>query len=93
MPSKNTYLAFIMKKLLLKQKIDFSAQNVYFTLAISLGAMWGIEKIREFLKKEPAATPYFHPWYGAREFINRCPRYCLYLGDCSPSELNRLPRY
>lgn len=52
----------------------------------------GSEK-QEFLKKEPAATPYFHPWYGAREFINRCPRYCLYLGDCSPSELNRLPRY
>ena len=34
---------------------------------------------------------YFHPWYGAREFINRKPRFCLYLGNCSPSELRSMP--
>ena len=44
-----------------------------------------------FLEKEPAATQYFHLWYGAREFINRCPRYCLYLGNCSPAELRKMP--
>ena len=32
-----------------------------------------------FLEKEPSAAQYFHPWYGAYEFINRKPRYCLYL--------------
>ena len=45
----------------------------------------------EFIQKEPAAAPYFHPWYGSREFINRCPRYCLWLGDCTPAELRKMP--
>ena len=44
-----------------------------------------------FLQKEPAAAAYFHPWYGAYEFINRCPRYCLYLRDCPPNELRKMP--
>lgn len=45
----------------------------------------------DFIKKEPLAEPYFHLWYGSREFINRSPRYCLYLGECSPSELIKMP--
>ena len=44
-----------------------------------------------FLQQEPHAKPYFHPWYGSREFINRTPRYCLWLGDCSPAQLKTLP--
>jgi hypothetical protein len=48
-------------------------------------------EMQEFLKKEPDAQKYFHPWYGAREFINRCPRYCLYLAQASPSDLRKLP--
>ena len=48
-------------------------------------------EMQEFLEKEPSAKPYFHPWYGAREFINRCPRYCLYLANCSPTELRKMP--
>lgn len=49
------------------------------------------EEMKEFLKNEPTARPFFHPWYGSREFINRCPRYCLYLGNASPSELRKMP--
>lgn len=49
------------------------------------------QEMKEFLKKEPNAEPYFHPWYGAREFINNRPRYCLYLADCQPSELRKMP--
>lgn len=45
-----------------------------------------------FIQQEPRAAAYFHPWYGAQEFINRCPRYCLWLGDCSPAELRMMPR-
>jgi len=48
-------------------------------------------EMQEFINKEPGAAKYFHPWYGAREFINRSPRYCLYLANCSPSELRKLP--
>lgn len=44
-----------------------------------------------FIKTEPLSEKYFHPWYGAREFINQSPRYCLYLGKCEPSELRKMP--
>jgi len=49
------------------------------------------DEMEEFLKTEPAAKKWFKPWYGAQEFINRCPRYCLYLRDCPPNELRKLP--
>jgi hypothetical protein len=49
------------------------------------------EEMIDFVKKEPLSEQYFHPWYGAREFINRCPRYCLWLGGCSPAELRKMP--
>ena len=49
------------------------------------------EEMEAFISKEPTAEQYFHPWYGSREFINRKPRYCLWLGDCSPAELRRMP--
>ncbi|MCD8301803.1 MAG: methylase [Prevotellaceae bacterium] len=49
------------------------------------------EEKEEFVKKEPAAARYFKPWYGSYEFINRKPRYCLWLGDCTPAELRHMP--
>jgi len=49
------------------------------------------EEMEEFLKVEPAAEKWFKPWYGSQEFINRCPRYCLWLGDCPPNELRKMP--
>lgn len=49
------------------------------------------EEKEAFVKKEPKAEPYFHLWYGAEEFIHQKPRYCLWLGNCSPHELNQMP--
>ena len=49
------------------------------------------EEMKEFILKEPRAELYFHPWYGSREFINRKPRYCLWLGECSPADLRKMP--
>ena len=49
------------------------------------------EEMDAFIQKEPQSKQYFRPWYGSQEFINRCPRYCLWLGDCSPSELRKMP--
>ena len=49
------------------------------------------EEMEEFICKEPASKPYFHPWYGSDEFINRRPRYCLYLRNCSPEQLRKMP--
>lgn len=49
------------------------------------------KEMLEFLDKEPIAEKWFKPWYGAQEFINRHPRYCLWLGACPPNELRKLP--
>ncbi len=49
------------------------------------------EEMKEFISLEPKAEHYFRPWYGAVEFIQQKPRYCLWLGDCSPSELRSMP--
>ncbi|MBR2209401.1 MAG: hypothetical protein IJ859_11390, partial [Synergistaceae bacterium] len=49
------------------------------------------DEMREFITKEPNSEKYFHAWYGADEFINRRPRYCLYLGNCQPEELRKMP--
>lgn len=49
------------------------------------------EEKDEFLKKEPLAEKWFRPWIGSHEYINRYCRYCLYLSDCSPNELRKMP--
>lgn len=49
------------------------------------------EEMEEFIKKEPSSKKYFRPWYGSREFINQKPRYCLWLGECTPAELKAMP--
>ena len=49
------------------------------------------EQMNEFIKIEPKSVSYFKLWYGSEEFIHRKPRYCLWLGDCSPAELRQMP--
>ena len=49
------------------------------------------DEMEAFVKAEPSSKDYFRQWYGSDEFINRRPRYCLWLGDCSPSELRKMP--
>ena len=50
------------------------------------------EEKAAFLKLEPKAEGYFHPWIGAREFLHGETRWCLWLGDVSFAELKELPR-
>lgn len=45
----------------------------------------------DFIKKEPLSEKYFKKWYGAQEFIDNKPRYCLWLENCSPNELRKMP--
>ena len=49
------------------------------------------DQMDEFVKVEPKSARYFKPWYGSEEFIHRKPRYCLWLGDCTPAELRQMP--
>lgn len=49
------------------------------------------EEKNEFIAKEPKAEQYFRRYYGAQEFLQNKRRYCLWLGDTSPAELNSMP--
>ena len=49
------------------------------------------EEKEQFVRVEPASEPLFKRWYGSREYINRSPRWCLWLGDCSPNVLRSMP--
>ena len=61
------------------QRID--NDNFIFTL----------DEMNDFIAREPLSKKYFHRWFGAQEFINNVLRYCLYLGDCPPNELKKMP--
>lgn len=50
------------------------------------------EEKKDFINKEPASEKWFRPWIGSHEFINRYFRYCLWLGDCPPNELRKMPQ-
>lgn len=45
----------------------------------------------DFVKKEPGSEKYFIRWYGSEEFINKRPRWCLWLGNANPVDLLKLP--
>lgn len=49
------------------------------------------EQIDEYLKVEPQAKDYIYKWYGSREYIEQKPRYCLFLKNCPPSQLKKMP--
>lgn len=50
------------------------------------------DEMEAFISQEPKASKFFRAWYGAQEFINNKPRYCLWLGECSPFELRSMPK-
>ncbi len=49
------------------------------------------EERDEFLQREPQAAKWFRRWLGSDEFINGWERWCLWLGDCPPNELRKMP--
>ncbi|CAN1542126.1 hypothetical protein MCEMAEM4_01820 [Burkholderiaceae bacterium] len=44
-----------------------------------------------FIALEPQSEKWFRRWLGADEFLNGYERWCLWLGDCSPSEIRAMP--
>ncbi|MGR3914612.1 MAG: class I SAM-dependent DNA methyltransferase, partial [Gammaproteobacteria bacterium] len=46
----------------------------------------------ELLKQEPRAKPYIKKYLNADEFLYNKPRYCLWLVDCPPHELRKMPQ-
>ncbi len=51
--------------------------------------LFTLDEMKDFVAREPAAAKYFRLWYGAREFINNEPRYCLWPGYCPSNELRK----
>src|ERR1039457_6932646 len=49
------------------------------------------EERLEFLRKEPGAKKYLHPYVGSVEFINGGDRWILYLENVPPNELRTMP--
>ena len=49
------------------------------------------EEYEDFIKKEPKAKKYIKKYIGSEEFINNKVRYCLWLKECPPNELSKMP--
>lgn len=50
------------------------------------------KEMQEFIQEEPESEKYFKSWIGAHELVNSYQRYCLYLANCSPLELKKMPK-
>jgi hypothetical protein len=44
----------------------------------------------QLLSECPDAAPWIRPFLGADEFINKIPRWCLWLKDCPPTKLRKM---
>ncbi len=53
--------------------------------------LFTLDEKEAFIKREPQSAQWFRPWIGSYEFINKVPRYCLWLGDCPPNVLRTMP--
>lgn len=49
------------------------------------------KEMLDFISKEPLSKGYFRPWVGSAELINNIKRFCLYLVDCPPAEIRKMP--
>ena len=49
------------------------------------------EERDELVAREPAAAKWIRRYVGSNEFINGIERYCLWLKDCQPNELRKMP--
>ena len=50
------------------------------------------EERQELIDSEPEAAKWIRPYLGADGFINNIMRYCLWLKDCPPDALRRMPK-
>ena len=53
--------------------------------------LFSTEERDAFIALEPQSEKWFRRWLGADEFLNGYERWCLWLGECSPSELRAMP--
>ena len=53
--------------------------------------LFTFEQMQDFIKKEPESKVYFKKWLDGAGFINDTEKFCLWLGDCTPSQLRKMP--
>jgi len=49
------------------------------------------EEKEDFIKKEPGSAKYFRRWIGSEDMLNKKERYILFLKECPPDELKKMP--
>ena len=49
------------------------------------------EERDDLISKNPRAEKWIRPYIGSKEFIQGIKRYCLWLEDCTPDELRKMP--
>ena len=54
--------------------------------------LFSSEEKDAFIEEEPESSRFFRPWVGSEEFINNKERWCLYLGNASPSDVANMPK-
>lgn len=50
-----------------------------------------IEERNQLISKEPLIAPYIRPYMMGKDFINRSPRYCLWLVNAAPNIIRQCP--
>ncbi|MCD7872872.1 MAG: methylase [Clostridiales bacterium] len=55
------------------------------------GFILNAEQRKDLIKREPIAKKWIKPYIGSEEFLKNKERYCLWLKDAVPSEINRCP--
>ncbi|MCA1010377.1 class I SAM-dependent DNA methyltransferase [Halobacillus halophilus] len=75
-----------------KKPISSTPPMIYGTKPTDGGFLiFNEDEMEEFIKNEPLSEKYFRPWVGAHELVNGYQRYCLYLPNCPPAELRKMP--
>lgn len=49
------------------------------------------EEMALFIKQEPNSAKYFHKWIGSEDMLNNKSRNILFLRDCPPGEIKKMP--
>ena len=50
-----------------------------------------VEEKNDLLEKEPQAAPFLRPFMMGKDFIDRKPRYCIWLDGVEPQEIKKCP--
>jgi len=90
----NPYLVQGRDNFLIKRRTPISnVQEMVFGNMPNDGGYFLFEQqeMEEFLKKESMALKYFRKFIGGQEFISGTNRWCLWLPDADPKELQGLP--